>query len=404
MAQRARYTILSMMKDEGHSVLEWVAYHRHIGFDNICVYTNDCSDGTDAILMRLEALGEVRHFRNDVPEAKKPQPNALSLAGKNPAVTESEWILTMDADEFVSIKVGRGWVDHLIRRLPEGTDAIAMTWRFFGSSGLTEWNPGLVTEAYTHAAPDTFRKGWGVKTMFRPFEHMKFGIHRPSIHKARQNSERAKALLEQSWVNGSGKLMPDDFSLSGWRSTKPTLGYHWAEVNHYAVKSFEAYLLRRLRGNVNLKEDKYNANYFALFDRNEIDVPNARRHLPAVRRRIAGYMADAEIARLQEGALAFHEKRVERLRKTPGYAAWLAELRAAHKVPFDRLDEVLFTQHLPKEWQTRIADLRAKGVPDRQLALMIAASQTATKSETRARLRETAEQANASGAADGGDS
>ncbi len=404
MAQRAQYTILSMMKDEGHSVLEWVAYHRHIGFDNICVYTNDCSDGTDAILMRLEELGEVRHFRNDIPEGKKPQPHALSLAGNNPAVTESDWILTMDADEFVSIKIGRGWVDNLVRRLPEGTDAIALTWRFFGSSGVTEWNPGLVTEAYTRAAPDGFRKGWGVKTMFRPFEHMKFGIHRPGIHKARQIGERAQALLEQRWVNGSGDPMPEDFSLSGWRSTKPTLGYRWAEVNHYAVKSFEAYLLRRLRGNVNLKEDKYNANYFALFDRNETDAPNVQRHLPAVRRRMAQYLADPEIERLHGDALAFHEARVAKLRETGAYASWLAELRAAHKVPFERLDEVLFTQHLPKEWQQRIADLRAKGVPDRQLALMIAASQTATKSETRARLRETAEQAGTSGTADGSDS
>ena len=42
-----------MMKDEGHSLVEWVAYHNHIGFDNICVYINNCGDGTDARLMRL---------------------------------------------------------------------------------------------------------------------------------------------------------------------------------------------------------------------------------------------------------------------------------------------------------------------------------------------------------------
>ncbi|MEM9250268.1 MAG: glycosyltransferase family 2 protein [Pseudomonadota bacterium] len=393
MAQRARYTILSMMKDEGPAVLEWVAYHRHIGFDNICVYTNNCSDGTDALLMRLEELGEVRHFRNDVPKGKKPQPHALALAGRNRAVTTSDWILTMDADEFVSIKVGRGWVQNLVERLPDGTDAIAITWRFFGSSDQTEWNPGLVTEAYTHAAPDDFRKGWGVKTMFRPFENMKFGIHRPSVHKARQHPERAQALLDQRWVNGSGKPMPEDFPLSGWRSTKPTLGYKWVEMNHYAVKSYEAYLLRRLRGNVNNKEDKYNANYFALFDRNEIEAPNAQRHLPAVKRRIAGYLEDPQVARLHKAALAFHAKRVERLRGTPHYEGWLAGLRSAHNVPYGRLNEVLFTQHLPKEWQTKIAEMRAQGVPDRTLALMIAGSQTATKRETRAELRKAAEQA-----------
>ena len=391
MARRARYTILSMMKDEGHGLLEWVAYHRHIGFDTLCVYTNDCSDGTDAMLMRLEELGEVRHFRNDVPAGRKPQPHALRLAGANPAVTDSDWIVALDADEFVSIKVGRGWVDNLVAAVPEGTDAIALTWRFFGSNGLTDWNPGLVTESYTRAAPDDFRRGWGVKTMFRPFEHMKFGIHRPSIHKARALPERAGTLLAQTWVNGSGAPMPQDFALSGWRSTRPTLGYALAEINHYAVKSREAYLLRRLRGNVNNKPDKYDASYFALFDRNEIEAPNVRRHLPAVRRRMERYLADPEIERLQRGAMAYHRAQVERLRADPAWTAWLAELERAAAVPFDRLDEVLFTQHLPKEWQSRIADLRAQGVPARDLALMIAQSGTATKGETRASLRAAAE-------------
>ncbi len=84
-----QYTILSMMKDEGHSLVEWVAYHTHIGFDNICVYTNNCGDGTDAMLMRLQELGWVQHFENDVPEAKKPQPNALSLATANEEIMDS---------------------------------------------------------------------------------------------------------------------------------------------------------------------------------------------------------------------------------------------------------------------------------------------------------------------------
>ena len=83
------------MKDEGHSLVEWVAYHKHIGFDNICVYTNNCGDGTDDMLIRLAELGWVQHFRNDVPEGKKPQPNALALAAENTEITDSEWVLTM---------------------------------------------------------------------------------------------------------------------------------------------------------------------------------------------------------------------------------------------------------------------------------------------------------------------
>jgi hypothetical protein len=49
------------------------------------------------MLFRLEEMGWVRHFRNDVPEGKKPQHNALRLATANEQVMDSEWILVMHA-------------------------------------------------------------------------------------------------------------------------------------------------------------------------------------------------------------------------------------------------------------------------------------------------------------------
>jgi hypothetical protein len=376
-----------MMKDEGPALVEWLAYHHAVGADRIVVYTNDCTDGTDAMLDRMEAMGLVRHFRNDVPEGRKPQPNALRLAAANPAVTASDWILVMDCDEFLSVKTGAGRLPDLIAALPAGTDAVVVTWRFFGSNGLVDWNPGLVTASYTRAAPDGFRKGWGVKTLFRPFPHMKLGIHRPSIHGARKHPDRARALRDQLWVNGSGRPMPEEFALSGWRSTRPTLGYALAEMNHYAVKSREAYLLRRLRGNVNLKQDKYDSAYFALFDRNEEEHPAARRHLPEVEWRMAEWLADPELARLQRRALEIHAERVAALRATGEHHRWLAELDRAAQVPFDRLDEILFTQHLPRAWQDKIAQFRAAGVPDRVLAAMVARSGGARKKARRAEMR-----------------
>lgn len=381
-----KYTILSMMKDEGHSLVEWVAYHKHIGFDNICVYTNNCGDGTDDMLIRLEELGWVQHFRNDVPEGKKPQPNALALATQNPEVVDSEWILTMDADEFLSIKVGRGWVKDIFERIDPAADAMAITWRFFGANNITDWNPGLVIENYTRGAPDMFKKGWGVKTIFKPYRDMKLGIHRPHIKKAKQEPANAKLLFDQLWLNGSGKPMPDEFSLSGWRSTKPTLGYKMAELNHYAVKSYEAYLLRRVRGNVNNKEDKYNAAYFAMFDRNEEEHLNATRHAKGTKRKMAEILSDPIMRDLQDKALAFHAARVEKLRSSGEYDQWLADLKEAAEVPLDKIDEILFVQHLPKEWQQKVKELQAAGIPDKKIAKMIAQTQTAKKGETRQAL------------------
>ncbi|MCB1331900.1 MAG: glycosyltransferase family 2 protein, partial [Maritimibacter sp.] len=41
--------IVGCMKDEAPYILEWIAYHRMIGVDNFLIYTNGCSDGTDAL-------------------------------------------------------------------------------------------------------------------------------------------------------------------------------------------------------------------------------------------------------------------------------------------------------------------------------------------------------------------
>lgn len=379
-----RYTILSMMKDEGHCLLEWVAYHHLIGFDNICVYTNNCQDGTDDMLIRLQELGYCKHFRNDVPKGKKPQPHALWLAGKNKDVTDSEWVLTMDADEFVNIKLGDGTVQELVDAVPDDAEGIIITWRFYGSNDVLDWRPGLVIESYTHGAPDRFRKGWGVKSMVRPFPDMKFGIHRPSIkHKASKEGQ-VEALLALKWVNGGGKPMTESFKKSGWRSTGPTLSYDFVEMNHYAVKSYEAYLLRRLRGNVNNKEDKYNASYFSIFDRNEQEpTVSAARHAPKVKALMDKMLKDKTLAALQDKALAYHAARVDQLRHTGEYDEWVRDLREAGAVRIDQLDEVLFTQHLPKDTQALVRKMQADGVPNKTIAKMIARSTGIRNAERR---------------------
>ena len=33
------------MRNEAPFILEWIAYHRAIGFDDFLIYSNDCSDG-----------------------------------------------------------------------------------------------------------------------------------------------------------------------------------------------------------------------------------------------------------------------------------------------------------------------------------------------------------------------
>ena len=57
----------------------WVAHHRALGVTDFLLFTNDCSDGTDAMLDALAPL-EVVHQRNVPPQGKSLQWNALHQA------------------------------------------------------------------------------------------------------------------------------------------------------------------------------------------------------------------------------------------------------------------------------------------------------------------------------------
>ena len=41
------------VRNEGAFLLEWLAHHRATGFTDFLVFSNDCEDGTDAMLERL---------------------------------------------------------------------------------------------------------------------------------------------------------------------------------------------------------------------------------------------------------------------------------------------------------------------------------------------------------------
>lgn len=326
-----------MMKDEAPFLLEWVAHHLAVGFTDILVYTNDCTDGTVEMLQRLEELGLCHHRANVIPEGGKPQPSALNHAQGEPLVAAADWVMVFDADEFLAVNHPSGQLDGMLDdAVALGANGIVVTWRIFGSGGVVDWSAAPVTEQYTRAAPPLWHMGWGVKTLFRfDPEYWKLGIHRPAIRNKHLEGGFPDTV---HWLNGSGQKMEDYFKFRGWRSIRRTVGFDWAQMNHYAVKSIDSYAIRRLRGNVNNKADKYNADYWALQDRNEVSDTRILRHAPARAAIMAQLLADPVLRGLHEAALARVEARLAELRGTKAYADLRAGLIEASKVPIGQVE------------------------------------------------------------------
>jgi len=322
------------MKDEAPFLLEWYAHHLAVGFTKILVYTNDCSDGTDDMLIRLEELGLGYHRRNDIPEGVKPQPSAMKYAQVEPKVAEADWILMFDADEFLCINYGDGTLDPMLDAAGDA-NGIVITWRIFGSGNVVDWSRDPVSEQYLYAAPPTWNKGWGVKTLFKfDPDKWKIGIHRPSIKNKHLETEFPDTV---KWLNGSGLPMEDYFKFRGWRSIRRTVGYQWAQMNHYAVKSIDSYAIRKLRGNVNNKKDKYNADYWSLQDRNEVYDDKILRYTERRKQIMDELLTDSVLARLHWAAIDRVEARLDEYRKTDAYAALKASLLEASKVPITQI-------------------------------------------------------------------
>ena len=261
--------IVSTMKDEGPYLLEWIAHHLSIGFEHFVIYSNDCSDGTNLMLNRLDELGIVTHFENPLgPTRRDPQRSAYSRARRAARVQAAEWVMILDADEFLNIRCGSGSVVDLIERC-EGADAISLCWQMIGSSGETSFSERPVTERFHRAANLEHPENglvWGFKTLFRVPAFDYFGVHRPRFYK-----ERAIAPGYAKWVNGSGEDMGDAFYEGGWRFNAKRLGYEFGVVNHYAVKSREEFLLKRARGTANSKDkSRIDLDYWGKYDLNAL--------------------------------------------------------------------------------------------------------------------------------------
>jgi hypothetical protein len=249
-------------------------------------------------------------------------------------VAEADWILMFDADEFLCINYGDGTLDPMLDAAGDA-NGIVITWRIFGSGNVVGWSRDPVSEQYLYAAPPTWNKGWGVKTLFKfDPDKWKIGIHRPSIKNKHLETGFPDTV---KWLNGSGLPMEDYFKFRGWRSIRRTVGYQWAQMNHYAVKSIDSYAIRKQRGNVNNKKDKYNADYWSLQDRNEVYDDKILRYTERRNQIMDELLTDPVLARLHWAAIDRVEARLDEYRKTDAYAELKTSLIEASKVPITQI-------------------------------------------------------------------
>lgn len=318
-----RFLAVLTLRNEAAFLLEWLAFHRAVGFTDFLVFSNDCQDGTDVMLDHLAELGWLTHIRNDGPYDKGGiQFTAMKQADKLDIVKQADWILALDIDEFVNIHAGDGTLGALLTALPEA-DAITLTWRLFGNGGEAKFTDAPVTETFTRCAPEIMYWPWRAsmfKTLFRnDGTYRKLGIHRP------RNPDKSR-LETTRWFDGHGRELDAQFKTRRIFSNYGRPNYGLAQLNHYPLGALESYVLKADRGRAVHSDHLLGVDYWVERNFNtdeDLSISDMAQNGALIRRDL---MNDPTLADLHTRAVDWRHARFRRIMEDEPFRALFARL------------------------------------------------------------------------------
>jgi hypothetical protein len=243
--------LITVMRNEGPYILEWIAHHFTLGIDDLLIFTNSCTDNTDKILDRLEILmpHRVKHQPNPkvmFPDRGKWHIMGLRYAGHFGRYKAADWLYVTDADEFLNLKDGINDLDGFFEAAGPA-DAVSFTSIAFNSNGKKHASRQPVTHRFTETTHDFETASLtkrpihtGIKTLYRNSISGPRRPHRPVT------LDFSKTGLK--WVDGSGVELPPSLTDGSHKHMDGFGTCDFAQVNHYIIKSAAEFLLKSDRG------------------------------------------------------------------------------------------------------------------------------------------------------------
>lgn len=304
-----RAAVICTMRDEGPYVLEWVAHQIACGFTDIVVAYNDCSDHTDRMLRVLERMGVIRAISNDGWRGA-PQASAYRRAMKALSLGDPiDWIMVLDADELLVLKTGAGDLNAFFDAAPEA-NLHSFNWRLFGHGGQDHFEDRPVADRLTRCGPPGPKLAQaGIKTLFRNiFPGAVVGPHRP-----RWAEEPPAEAFE--WRGGDGVPVDDELIHNGWRNFSG--GMSLGQVNHYAVRDNESFLMKIARGRAANNRHGLHLKYWHRMSMNLYEDDSLSRTADARAEAMAALRSKRRLRRLHQFAVESHKVRIAAAHKTP---------------------------------------------------------------------------------------
>jgi hypothetical protein len=156
-----------------------------------------------------------------------------------------------------------------------------------------------------------------------------------SCHRPNKLDEAAKPKVR--WVNGSGKDMTEEAIENGWRSSKKSIGYDLLQLNHYALRSADSFLIKRQRGRALHVDRSIGINYWVRMDWSVHRDVTIKRNLPRVRAEIDRLMQDDRLAALHRQGFEWHRAKAQELHDTPEFEDLYQQALKVHLTETERV-------------------------------------------------------------------
>lgn len=241
--------VLSIMKNEGEYLAEWLQYYIDRGVTKFILYDNESTDNTKEIISKFQKKITIEyHYLPGRSQQKVAYDDAV-----NRYRTEHVWLLTVDVDEFL-FSVGNLDILQWLDKLPRNVSQVLVGWRIYGSNQHITRPEGLVIQNYVRRAKDTYISDY--KSIIKP--DMTVRARNPhifdTIGKTINTSNERQWYYPYESLVGSVAAPKDRFV-----------------INHYYNKSLADYKAKIKKGDAfDIKKQTRNMTNFTKQDRNDV--------------------------------------------------------------------------------------------------------------------------------------
>lgn len=292
-----RSAVVVTMRDDGISILEWVAHYLALGFEGIFIYSNDNADQSDQLLRLLAEHGTITYIENRTTGKVSPQRKAFEHSIRRlPALRQFNWVFYADSDEFLELPMHGHRIDAAIaeleQRFPEKRpSAVLYYWKWFVSGYLYERSAVPLISRFSFARPHGLFKSLvklhDVASMQR--------LHFPDLWEA-------NFMVDARFEPLPNSETPEKI----WELVNAPQYYGHGQIRHYWCKSFQEFAVKKRRGDMlSMSANAYSRGFEQFFEWNDAEdsalyEPIDPLFLHAVQRELANLRALPGVSELEQ--------------------------------------------------------------------------------------------------------